>query len=339
VDDTDRLSSYLDGALEPDELQALEAELAGDAALRAELEALRQVDAWLQADLAVELPPGARQRLDERLGPVLRAAVTEGTPPAAAAAPTPSPAQVRHDELAGRRARRRLPVAIGGVAAGLAVLAIGVVGIDRLLGPMGGEDESATMALDRESSEDRAELAEAMPEPEPPMPELAGLPELPIVVDDGRRVSGQDLQDLPPDTSVLAQLTAAAIDGVQAERLAASAETRLFDGPPATDDRDESAGDGTGADAESAPPGPALTASDGRALSAEDTTAVRRCTAELPENPTVTIPVRIELLEVDGEPALEVGRVTADPATGAYTQVEVWTLERSSCQVLRVVRS
>ena len=47
VDNSERLSAYLDGALSEAERREIEAQLASDAALAAELEELRQVDAAL----------------------------------------------------------------------------------------------------------------------------------------------------------------------------------------------------------------------------------------------------------------------------------------------------
>jgi anti-sigma factor RsiW len=335
VDDIDRLSSYLDGALEPDEQQALEAELAGDAALRSDLAALRRLDATLAESLAVELPPGARQRLDERLRPVVHQLVNEDVTLVAAAAPTTTEALDQRDDLAGRRARRRLPVAIGSVAAGLAILAAGVVGIDRFLGPMGGDDEAATMALDtvEEQAEqgEQAELAEAMPEAD------GALPDLPVVVDEGRRVSEQDL-DLALAAPALQQLTAAALDGPEAAQLADEVQARLLGAPASAADSAESLDPPESAE-EDAASGPALTTPDGRLLATTDANDLRRCLAELLEVGNAAIPVQVELLEVDRVPAIQIGLVTPDPQTGAYTRAEVWTLQRASCQVLRFAQS
>lgn len=333
MDDIDRLSSYLDGALEPDEQRALEAELAGDAALRADLEALRQLDATLSGSLATELPPGARQRLDERLRPVVRELVSEDVPLVAVAAPTTSEALDRRDELAGRRARRRLPVAIGSVAAGLAILGVGVIGIDRFVGPLGSDDEAASMALD--TAQERTESAEAMPEAD------LAVPDLPIVVDEGRQVSEEDL-DLTLTAPALQQLTATALDGAAAEQLADEVQTRLLGDPPAAAGSAESLGDEAdtdAADTDAAMTGPALTTPDGQLLGSADAADVRRCMIELLEVGDAAIPVQVELLEVDGVPAVQIGLVTPDPGTGAYTRSEVWTLQRASCQVLRFAQS
>ncbi|MFP4147901.1 MAG: anti-sigma factor family protein [Nitriliruptoraceae bacterium] len=340
MDDLDRLSSYLDGALDPDEQQALEAELAADRALRARLEALKQVDATLAAELAQELPEGARERLDERLGPVLRTVTTADA--ARTGAPTTSEALDQPDELAARRARR-LPVAIGSVAAGLAILAAGVVGIDRLLPPLGG-DEEASLAQD--SAEERMELSEAAPEAAPETaPEADGsapatLTEVPVVLDDGRELSEQEL-DLALAAAPLREVTAAQLTGADAAALAERTQTALLgigdDADPAPEGgADAAAEEDAAGTAEGAP---ALSTPDGRLLDPADTADVRRCLAELLEVGTAAIPVQVELLTVDGVASVQVALVTEDPATGAYTRAEVWTLQRVSCQVLRFSQS
>jgi hypothetical protein len=332
VDDIDRLSRYLDGALEPDEHEALEAALAGDAVLRSQLERLQAIDEELAATAATELPLGARARLDARLAPILRAVVDADTPRVAAAAPTTQEALGRRDELAARRSRRALPVAIGGVAAGLAVLAVGIVGIDRLLPQRGGDDSTTSLALDAvdDAADAGEEMAESAPEAAPEARSL--LPELPVVLADDRRVTAEDL-DLALAAAPLQQVTAAALAEPDAAALAEEARARLR--VAGTADEDVAAMDG----AESEVTAPALTTTDGRLLPPADVEVVQRCVAELLETGTAAIPVLVELLEVDRVPALQVGLVTVDPDTGAYTRAEVWTLERATCQVLRFAQS
>ncbi|MFU8839538.1 MAG: anti-sigma factor family protein [Nitriliruptoraceae bacterium] len=332
MDDTDRLSRYLDGALEPDEQQALEAALAGDAVLRAELARMRAIDEELATIAATELPPGARERLDTRLEPVLRAALDADTPRVAAAAPTTAEALGRRDALAGRRARRRLPVAIGGVAAGLAVLAVGVLGVERLLPQRGGDDSAASLALDAmdEAADDGEETAGSAPEAAPDARSL--LPELPVVLADERQVTTEDL-DLALAAAPLQQITAAALGDVEATALAEAAQARL--GVGATSDADVAASQDTEREVQA----PALTTADGREIPPPDLEVIQRCVAELLEAGTAAIPVLIELLEVDRVPALQIGLATLDPDAGTYTRAEVWTLERASCQVLRFAQS
>src|SRR5690606_17547985 len=97
-----------------DERRAIEADLAADAGLRAELDAMRRADAALAGLAPTALPDGARDRLLGALGPTLDEQL--GGSPAA----TPPV-----DELAERRrragGRRTWLTAAGGVAA--AVLA------------------------------------------------------------------------------------------------------------------------------------------------------------------------------------------------------------------------
>jgi hypothetical protein len=343
VDDTDRLTSYLDGALDPEQEQALEAELAGDAVLRAQLAALRRVDAALALLPAAALPEGARRRLDARLAPAVDEVVTAEVP-ITAAAPTTA-AAVGTDELTRRRRLRRLTVAMGGVAAGLAVLVVGLDGLERF-GPTGGDDEVASLALDTDDAADGAEMEEMAPESAADDAETrALLPEVPVVLDDGRRVEASGL-DLTLDAAPLQQVAAAALSVDEGQALAATAQRRLLGtmempvaeaDEEAQEEADEAAGAGTAADSGTGVP--ALTTPDGRLLEAADATDVRRCVAELLEAGTAAIPVLVELLEVDGIPAVQVGLVTPDAASGAYTRTEVWTLDRASCQPLRFAQS
>jgi hypothetical protein len=67
----------------------------------------------------------------------------------------------------------------------------------------------------------------------------------------------------------------------------------------------------------------------------EDLAVVDRCLAEVLEGGTDAIPAYLELGNYQGEPAVVLGLVTFDPATGAYTRPEVWVVAREDCQVLR----
>ncbi|TVP67726.1 MAG: hypothetical protein EA340_10180, partial [Nitriliruptor sp.] len=89
------------------------------------------------------------------------------------------------------------------------------------------------------------------------------------------------------------------------------------------------------ADAEDRSVGSTIVTRDGRALGSEDAADLRRCLATLLKGGEQAIPTRVELLELDGTPAVSVGLVTLDPQSGAFTRIEVWTLERATCQVLR----
>jgi anti-sigma factor RsiW len=350
LDDTERLTSYLDGELAADERRALEAELAGDHALRERLAALRTADRTLRAVGATELPPGARERLDDRLAGVLAEVLTTTSatagPPLTATeqddAPTPGAGGDRvEDELALRRRRRVLP-AVTGVAAGLVLLAGGIVG----LGQLGLDSDDAGLAEGADammSADDAAEL-----ESLPAAPELEALG--PIVVDDGRATSTAELEGGP----VSPELEAAAAAALSAEDGAALADRfqqlllgEMAPAPsgPMAADEDEDAAEEAAEDAAEDADGAdrsmetTLVTRDGRTLNPEDAADLRACLATLLEGGEQAIPIRVELLEVDQVPAIGVGLLTPDPTTGAFTRMEVWTLERASCQVLRFEQS
>ncbi len=349
MDRIERLTSYLDGELDSDERRALEAELAEDATLRAELRALERSDEVLRSLPPTELPDGARERLDEALAPVLRSTVTgteAETLRAVTQAPTTSEALGGTDELARRRERRRgLLPALAGVAAAAAVIAIGVTTIGPL-GQMGGDDAATEDSADSMAAMDTDAGGEESAEVE-----VAGAPE-PVVIDDGRRLSEEDLDELLA-ADALREVASRGLDEEQGAALARDFQRQLFTGAPpgapdletteddtADDGADESVegdGDVDAGTAEAAPP--LLTTRDGRTLSAEDAEAVTRCLTELLDSGQQAVPVTVELLEVDGVPVVSFGLVTLDPETSQFTRSEVWTLARSDCQVLRFTQS
>ncbi len=356
MDRIERLTSYLDEELDPDERRALEAELAGDAALRAELRALERADGALRSVPPTELPDGARARLDEALAPVLRSTVTgtdTGARRAIAEAPTTSEALGQTDELTRRRERRRgLLPALAGIAAAAAVVAVGVTTIGPL-GRMGGDDAATEESADSMAAMDTD--ADAAGEGSAEV-EVAGAPE-PVVIDDDRRLSEEDLDELLAGDA-LREIAARGLDEDQGAALARDFQQQLLTGaPPGSPDAetaedgadesaaDESAADGGAADDTDADAGttelapPILITRDGRTLAAEDAEAVSRCLEELLDSGQQAVPVTVELLEVDGVPAVSFGLVTLDPETSRFTRSEVWTLARSDCQVLRFAQS
>lgn len=335
MDEIERLTSYLDGELEAGERRALEAELAGDDALRGQLEALRAADQALRAMGATELPPGARHRLDARLAPVLEEVLSETAADGADAAPrsaatadeTPTAAAVTGeagDELALRRRRRVLPT-VTGVAAGLLLLAGGVVGLGQL--DLGSDDagmqESADAML---SADDAGESAPAEAF------DVDGEALGPVVIDEGRSISTVELAALPASP----ELEAVAGQALSPEDGAAVADRyqQLLVG----DVHSEAAGsvaDAQESEESDRSVGSAIVTRDGRALGTEATADLRRCLATLLKGGEPAIPTVVELLELDGTPAVRVGLVTLDPQSGAFTRIEVWTLDRATCQVLR----
>jgi len=340
LDETERLTSYLDGELEAGERRALEAELAGDHALRERLAALREADQALRTMGATELPPGARRRLDTRLAGVLDEVLSTSSedmatpPPPTTAADDDALAASTvtsggADELARRRRRRVLP-AVTGVAAGLVLLAGGLVGLGQL--DLGSDDASTAESADAMmSADDAAELAPA----EPPDAQGEGLG--PVVIDDGRSTSTAELEALPADPELEA-LAGEALAPGEGEALAEQFQQLLLGGVPPTTTgsvADTEAADEAEADEVERSVGSTIVTRDGRALGSEEAADLRRCLVTLLKGGEQAIPTRVELLELDGTPAVSVGLVTRDPQSGAFTRIEVWTLERATCQVLR----
>ncbi len=352
VDDLERLVAYLDGSLAAEERAEVEAALAQDAALRARLVALEHAERAL-ADLEVtRLPEGARSRLDAALAVALDETLAGPEDPAASAqveadraevAPTTAAAAGREvDELADRRTARRRPLApiATGVAAGMVLLAGGVVGLSQLSD--GGEDALTTMQA--EGGE------EAAPEPAPDAPstEDALALELPVVIDEGRMVTDEDRPELldDPELQALAQGGLSLEEGaalaaqVQARVLGADAATstapddRFADGDPVEEHADEDRGEAP-ASGQAAP----LVTRDGRTLDPETADGLRRCLVELLDAGEQAVPLAVEVVTLDGGDAAVFGLLTLDPDTGAFGRIEAWTLALDSCQVLRFAQS
>lgn len=126
----ERLADYLAGSLDADARAALEAELARDDALRAQLAAMRRADAALAALTSPAPPAGFEERLAAAIGTELARTLADGADVDGDDATPDSPdSGGGTDELARRRARREHRAAprwaprIAGVAAGVVVLA------------------------------------------------------------------------------------------------------------------------------------------------------------------------------------------------------------------------
>ena len=315
MDTGERLAAYLSGDLDPDERTALEAELAGDPSLRGHLERIRHADRTLAALPDVELPDGFHDRLQDRLAPELDAVLS--------------------DELAARRARRGAPRWVLAASAAAAVLAVVAGGISVVTG--GGADDAAEsaggdagVALDREAS-GATGMADTLLTPS------SG----PVVADRGRTLDRDDLQALATDPDVQAALTdgpvatdpaAVALD--YATALGMPSGTTAFEGDDGTAVPGEDAGT-------EAPPRPPTAASDllldVRVLgevSEQERATVGACLAvlyEATEQPVV--PVYAELAEdTDGTPVVVYAALAPD-ADGDYRRLEVWMLDRDTCQV------
>jgi len=304
-----------------------------------------------------ELPEGARHRLDARLAGVLEevladdrpAAVPVATTGVASDAPTTIEATgIVPDQLATRRRWRALP-ALTGVAAGLVLLAGGVIGLGQTGLLSGGDDQLATDGAEADMS------TEAAREPAPEDGLAADALAAPVVIDEGRTTAAADLDELltSPDLQALAGRLLPAEEGellavrLQQQLLGEVAGAELGAAPELDDgvaaeeqaEDEEQAGSPEADTDEAASVDAVIVTRDAQVLSPEDAAAVRRCLIELLEAGTQAIPTTIELLEVDGVPAIAYGLVTLDPETGAFTRTEVWTLERANCQVVRFAQS
>jgi hypothetical protein len=341
--DAERLAAYLAGELDADETAALEATLARDAGLRAQLTAMRRADEALGTLAPTELPEGFERRLraaiDAELATQLHPAHAEDDAPA-----IHRRAPSRSDELAARRERRGwswLP-AFAGAAAAVAVLAAVVVGI----GPLGGAGDKAVdtmMSLEADDADGAEEemAAEALPGPgeaptlvvgdrdldEASADELLASIELQAVAD-------QALAPDPGRTIATAwgdALRLAVPGGFEAGATAAPGTTAEDDAELADDtDTDEP----MAGSPEQRTAGPVRLLTDG-ALEEEDGEAVTRCLDEVLAGGVDAIPAYVELASFDGEAVVVLGLVTYDPATGGFTRPEVWILDRAECQVRR----
>jgi anti-sigma factor RsiW len=348
VDAAERLAAYLAGELDADERTALEAALARDPELRAELAAIRRADAALGGLSSPTPPPGFEERLHRALAGEVAAHLGTAQPAAdvasaserIAAAGTPAGAASAWDELAARRQRRQRPrwiPVLGGVAASLVLLATGIAVVNLGSGDDGGQDVAVTM----EASDDAGG-------PEVGAADVGG----PVVVDEGRTIDADDADALLAGP-VLAELTGqqltpaegAAVADQWAAQLGAPAdvtleslpgEERAAEDTEAEEDAvEEDAGeDGEVAADEAAPEG------DLGALTGpvDDGEAVGRCLAELLDGldgAGPAIPAYVEFVTYDGRPAFVYGLVTVEPSTGAYTRSEIWIVDRADCQVVR----
>ncbi len=334
--DAQRLADYLAGELDPDEHRAIEAQLARNPALRARLQRLRDADAALAGLPPADPADGFEQRLDDALAPVLRERLADGGIAASGAgadgrAGDDTPAGVPDDvvgadELARRRDRsaRRAswPRAVGGVAAGLALL--GVAGVAMLGLPGAQEDLATTTDTPTTESADEA------------------LGEGPVVLATDRDLDDADVASLLDDHA----LTSLARRDLDAGRGTTLAER--YTGVLADDDRlsalhgarsapeadDAPADDAdTLADLEAdgaADPGPGTDPAD---LDARARADIRRCLDTLLEGAQAPVPAYVEVTSYQGEPAIAFGLLGRGADGQRYERLEVWVLDRSDCQV------
>lgn len=356
MEPAERLAAFLAGDLSADERQAVEADLARDAQLRADLEAARRADGALAAQPPTALPDGARERLLAALEPTLAA---ELGPDRGATAAT--------DQLAARRratARRSWITAVGGVAAAVAAVAI----LGPLVGGLTGGADSAGPASEGageampESAGDGADEEAASSLAAPVGPTLLGSDR--AIDEEGAaelltagEVEAVVAQGLSPDEAQMlgdAWAQAFVSDTADADQGALFGAERaddeaVADGgesaePAAEEDVDattEQATDGGAADEllseDAGPPTSAAVPSvvaDLQILGDVDPAAredVARCLGELLDPDTLAVPVLAELVTFQGEPAVAFALVTPD-AEDRITRREVWVLSREDCE-------
>lgn len=316
MDRTERLAAYLDGDLAADDRSALEAELAGDASLRAELAAMRRADAALAAIPASEPPEGFEQRLRDHLAPVIAEEVAHQRSAAT-------------DELTARRARRGHWPALAAAAAGILALVVGGVVLRDVL-PSGGDDAAdAPMSAQDESleteAEEDADTGDDAADAEAADPALDG----PVIVADERSLD-EDVVGEVLDGAELGTIAGRSLDEGAGSDLAARFQSQLGGGAVVADEDATEEGDGEAA------PGRELTTREGEPLEASVADDVAHCLDQLLDPGVTAIPVYVELGQVEGIEAILYGLVTIDPDTGSFDRSEVWVLERSEdCQVVR----
>lgn len=309
MDTGERLAAYLSGDLAPDERTALEAELAGDAGLRARLERIASTDQVLATLSNVDLPDGFEDRLHERLAPELDA--------------------VLGDELAARRARRATPRWLPAVGAAAALVVVVAGGIS-LTGGLGGDDagdDSRVTADAGGGAEEGADMAEPFDTMQAPE---AAATAGPLVVARDRTLTREDLTALAQDTDVLAAATSEAVladpTAAAGDYAAALGVDRAFD---TTEDDDGSADDDGATAARSLPP----VAIRGE-VSSQDRDAVTACLPVLFEDadaPVVPLYAELATDEDDGGDVIVFAALSPD-ANGDYRRIEVWMVERETCE-------
>jgi negative regulator of sigma E activity len=304
--DEERLADYLAGELSPDEQAALEAQLAGDAALRRRLHRMREADEALSQLSSPAPRAGFEQRLQDALrGELERATVSSGAAQPTADAP---------DELAARRTRRALPswpVALGGAAAAVALLAVVGIGVSQLTGT----DDEAEVALDADEAPEALEA------------ETGG----PVLLAGDRAVGDEELEALFDDPR-LAGLADRGMPPEEGARLAeafrahfADDETMRMSATASADVPRAEATDDAAVEADE----PAV----GADLDADARADMRRCLATLLDEGDRVVPAYAEAATYQGEEVVLFGLVAPGADGQRYERIELWVLEREDCQV------
>lgn len=300
----ERLAAYLAGDLDTVDARALEAELAGDPSLRARLARMRRLEEQLRGLPDVEPPSGFSERLAAAVRDELERRPVGG------------------DELAARRQRRLgLPAWLPAAAGAAAALAV-VVGIGTSLSGLRGGDDAA----------DEGAATVMMEAPGDGAAGAGTTATGPVIVDADQHYDSTSVQALAAD-EVFAGIVDQQLSGSAAEATADEYRRQLGDPRVAArmpeDDTatQESAGDaGDAADTGADVP---VEGSD-----EDGAAAVDRCLDQLLVDEEPLIPVYAELARFEGEDAIVYGIVSPDPADGSYTRVEIWVVDRTSCEVV-----
>jgi hypothetical protein len=314
VDPAERLADYLAGELDADERAALEAELARDPRLRAQLDAIRQADAAL-GQLASPVPPeGFEQRLRTALEDELERQLAPAVRPAAAPA----------DELA-RRRERRFPAWVPRLAGAAAVLVL-LAGVLVTTGLPGTDDAVFEAADAPDVAADDAPVAEDAPdEPVEGAPEAMAAPgDGPVLMAADRELDEELLAGIVAGPELL-EVAQRRLDTEAGRALALRwRDTLRAEAPvaPEPDDADHAELRVFSDD----PIGPA------------EREVIDRCLDAILDDAEPAIPAYVELARYAGQDAIVVGLVTRDPATAAFTGTEVWVVDRDTCEVLRFTR-
>ena len=345
MDRATRLADYLAGQLDPEERTALEAELARDPALRADLDAMRTADDHLAMIPPATPPSGFEERLDAAISSEVAAVLDHagGAPEPA----KPATTVTATDELAAHRARAERPglprwvTAASGAAAALVVLAgAGLVFSNILGGDDTGDDAIfETQSLDAIEEDAFDTDAEAFDD--------ADSADGPLLLGGDRSLDDQDVQAILEDPDAFG-IAARNLDDDTARGLAAPFAEALGAGSvgevPESPDAEADAGDDASI-AEDAPDGPAADADTpsrqgapaelriGPDVSDADRAQVGTCLELLLSDTTDVIPTYAELIVFEGAEAIVFGLISEDPATGLFTRREAWVLDRDSCEV------
>jgi hypothetical protein len=352
VDASDRLAALLAGELDADERLALEAELARDPELRADLSAMERADEHLAELRSPEPPAGFEQRLDDRLAATLTEVLgAPDTRPHGGGTATSTTVAAGDVFTARRRDRasRRMQTMIGVAAAAVVLVGSGV-----LFTSFGGDDtadESAmfeTMDADDGATDESDAAAEG-----------AFVTDGPVVVADGRTLDDDAIDELLTSGEldlVASQGYDESLGRDVAERFqsdlgarstpdggSADLETdeEIADTPETEDAPDEGSADDRDQDVPAGEvfTGRELVTRDGTSLPATDAADVTRCLDEVLGGDPDAIPAYVELAGYQDTEVVVLGLVTLDPETDTFARNEVWVLDRATCQLLRFSQS